>query len=230
MLHTLFPALFAEKPSLWQQIIDYLYENYGNVTLGGYENFDFSTTASTLTAIIFGLMLGIVIASVFIVVQKNVSGRPVRFLLGSEAETPQSALPLSAIPMKEKSLLRIFRRDLAVKKTVCAVLLAEKESLPPEIPPKTDEEPAAPSDSIHVDCMELPILYHLSKRTDLSKYAFYIPPELQNRAYFRFAKDGNGARWVVFTTVAFFVLSFLLLRFLPQFMKLLDNLVGFIMG
>ncbi len=237
------------QPNMFQEILDYLYKTYGNVNLGQYENFGFSQTATTLTILIFGFMIGIILAAILIVINRNLAGAPVRILLEKEANTPETAIPYTELT--DKKLARwLFRHNLAVKKTVCAVKLVNDESdesailslQSEELPHATAEEPAKteaptdeegrplPSESIHIDCMDYPIIYRLPKKYNLCDYALYIPEDLKHRAHFRFRKDRHSVRWIIITAVTFLAISLVILRFLPEFMKLLDNLISFIVG
>ncbi len=217
-----------EEPSLFQELLEYFYKNYGNVNLGEYEHFGFSKTASTLTVIVFGMMLGVILASIFMVIQRKVAGQPVRRLLSMEALSPESAKRLSELGISEKRLRFFFRHNLALRKTVaCVPLSSDAPAVIPKASNATDVDPALPNEELHIDCMTLPILYHLPKNADLSQYGFYIPKELQNRAHFRYKTDGTSFRFAIISSIVFVGLAFLLLRFLPEFMQFLDNVIGF---
>lgn len=235
--------LFLDFSSLWNEMVTYLQETYGHVELTGYDHLPISSTASTLSIIIFGLAIGLAIASIVSLVQKVLFGRPVRFLLSRQAHNPKEALSLSELKSAVGSIAAFsFRHNLVVRKLVAVVTedgkLPEEAALAPlyrNVEFSADLQKDAVENGNAVLPSEEAIepfvpLYALQKKEDLQKYRFYIPEPLKNRAYFRFSLEGNSLGWAIVSVVVFIALSFLLLRLLPQLMQLLDNLIGWIAG
>lgn len=198
---------------------EYIRDNYFNVTLENYRNFNFSQTATTLSVIIFGLTFGIFLAAIISVFQKNMAGKTVRRLISRGALSGKTALTLDELEGNTPFARFSLRHALVVRKYVCFVS-AEKRAALAAVKPKTASSDA-PSDRY---------LFQSKGRIDYQNTAFYVPEEKRIGAELRFDAEGTSWKWVVVTIVVFFVLIFVALTFLPQFIRLLDNLISLIKG
>ena len=92
--------------------------------------------ALLLTLLVYGICGGIVLAAIYTLYQKSVPGALVRALIGAGALSPETALPLSALDLRLKKLLRFeIAHNLVLQKTL---LQAEGEGEEPRyyIPPE----------------------------------------------------------------------------------------------
>lgn len=209
----------AAEPSLWQEIIEYIKQNY--FAENYYENLNLGLlgSTSTLRNILFGLFLGIVIASFIIVFDKRVLGEFVRKLLKEECLSPDKAKKLSQLGFSDKSSIRNGVRRGNTLRSV--VKCREEEEYYASLAEKRKEyEKQMEEDS------SLPHFKETVYRVDPDEDHFYIPEEKKYSAEFRFEK--KGTTWLGFFAVIVvgLILFFALLFVIPEIMKLLDELVG----
>lgn len=212
----------------WNDFWDYMSDTYFNISLDGYENFGLTPTATTLSVIIFGLFFGVFFASIFALLNKNYAGVPVRALLSRNAIGKENALTLEELSLTKRWFTRhSLQHNLVVRKHVAFIPLSERGISEKKSKKKTangENGASAEENEGYRLLRELPV------RIDYENTAFYIPEKLKYAAEFRFDAKGTSWKWVILTTVVFFALVFILLRFLPEFFQFLDNLIGLIKG
>lgn len=229
MLNVDFGKMFSE---IWE----YLVEHYFSLDLSRYDNLNISKTATTLSVIVVGLIVGCMLAAFFAVIQKNFGGIPVRLLLLREAHSPKDALTLEEMGIHKNIFAKFALKSfLAVKKTVAAVSLEERDaalSAKNEKKAATEEqsEEALTREAIENLASETlekePNMLIKKKKTRLAALAFYIPEGLRYRALFRFDKKGSSLFHAIAAAVVFFLLIFILLHFIPYLLQMMDNIVG----
>lgn len=229
MLNVDFGKMFSE---VWE----YLVEHYFSLDFSRYDNLNISKTATTLSVVVVGLILGCMLAAFFAVIQKNFGGIPVRLLLSREAHAPKDALTLEELGI-HKNLFAFFalKSFLAVKKTVAAVTLEERDAARLNKSEKKtvtgeEKEEAVTKEAIESLASETlekePNMLIKKKNAKLSALAFYIPEGLRYRAHFRFDKKGSSLFHAIVATAVFFILIFVLLHFIPYLLQMMDNIVG----
>ena len=228
MLNVDFGKMFSE---VWE----YLVEHYFSLDFSRYDNLNISKTATTLSVVVVGLILGCMHAAFFAVIQTNFGGIPVRLLLSREAHAPKDALTLEELGI-HKNLFAMFalKSFLAVKKTVAAVSLEERDAARSQKSEKKavaeEKEEAVTKEAIENLASETlekePNMLIKKKKAKISQLAFYIPEGLRYRAHFRFDKRGSSLFHAIAATVVFVLLIFILLHFIPYLLQMMDNIVG----
>jgi len=230
--------LTVDFGKMLSEIWEYLVTHYLTLDFSRYDNLNISKTATTLSVIVIGLIVGCMLATFFAVIQKNLGGIPVRHLLECEAHSKKDALTLEEMGLhKNLFVLLALKCFLAVKKTVAAVSIEERDAAKlaaekPKTRAEADGEAATEItkeaiDSLAREALEKePNMLFKKKKTRLAALAFYIPEGLRYRAFFRFDKKGSSIFHAVAATVIFFLLIFILLHFIPYLLQMTDNIVG----
>ena len=230
--------LNVDLGKMFSEIWEYLVEHYFSLDFSRYDNLNISKTATTLSVVVIGLVVGCMLAAFFAVIQKNFGGIPVRLLLLREAHSPKDALTLEELGLDKNPFAKLaLKCFLAVKKTVAAVSLEQREEAlmakdGGDKPDKNEETAEAEITKDTIDTLasetleKEPNMLFKKKRGRLSVLAFYIPEGLRYRALFRFDKKGSSLLHAVIATVVFFLLIFILLQFIPHLLQMADNIVG----
>ena len=107
--------------SIWYEIWKYLEDNYFSATVGdrySYISFD-GSTGTTLFSIMLGLCLGMMVASYFLLYQRNRIGRFVRRILKAGAKTPGTAKSLEELGLeKDAAVKHALRTPSVLRKLV----------------------------------------------------------------------------------------------------------------
>ncbi|MBQ8140521.1 MAG: hypothetical protein IJ038_02365 [Clostridia bacterium] len=210
----------AAEPTLWQEIWDYIYGTYFSADSVYFENINFgSGSMITIRNILFGLFVGVIIASVAIIIDKRILGNFVRSLLGAECLSPESAKTLEELGFASKYAIRNgVRRGINLRSVVkCReeeeydAQIAEQRKLYEERRKNEKNLPAF---------KEIP--YAVNPDTD----HFYIPEEKKYSADMRFEKKGTTWLWLAIIIAASVVVFALLLFVIPELLKLTDSFVG----
>ena len=78
-----------------------------------------SSDALLITLLVYGICAGIVLPAIYTLYQKSVPGALVRALLAAEADSPEKAIGLEALPVRFKKLIRFeLAHNLVLGKTV----------------------------------------------------------------------------------------------------------------
>ena len=200
----------AEIYNFFGDIFDYLRETYFEVDFGTYQNFDIGTYAGSLSGIIFAVMLGIVLASCAVFIERRYLGALVRALVKDEARDEESAKTLADLGLRPNFLLKnaLRRRDSALRKLVrYAGEPSEEEDLPEEVTGREKKR----------------LIF--TEMLDFSTTRFYIPPALCDRATIRYNEKGSDFRSLVLTVLIAIVGSGVLIRFLPVVFHVADNMI-----
>ena len=163
---------------------------------------------SSLELAIWGMYLGIVLASLLALYEKRVIGKFVRTILQRGALSPENAVTLSDLGYERNPFIRRTLRGKTALSTL-VYMPGEDHGLPED--PEPDEE-------LH------PIPAIRGKIDLTSKNAkFYIPAPLRHRATIRFEQHGTHVMGVVVAILIFAAVAILLLWGLP---KVIDFVSG----
>ncbi|MBR6727543.1 MAG: hypothetical protein IKM08_05075 [Clostridia bacterium] len=170
-----------------------------------YANFTFDEAArTTVRNIILAFCIGVILATLYTLYQKQVPGAIVRAILRAEAFTPDSAKSAEELGLVKNPFFRYeLRRNMTLKRLI--------KTVRPEDVKKKDEKEAAPQES---DTATEPVL------------RYYIPEELKYRAEIRYESKGNGLFGLIFTVVVTAGLGILLIKLLPVILILFDNVMN----
>lgn len=250
----------------WETFYQYLEENYFSASVQGqYEHLNFTKTNVTLLVIFGGLLLGMMIAAVAAILQKNVVGGFIRSLLRSGAKDEDTAKTLDELGYGKNAMVKSELSRLSVARKLTAftedgqTYISEEElrrayfpETEEKLPESTKTETAAeerPSEAVPAESSaeetapasavsEPPEAKKprskrgksVLKKPDFGKARFFIPEKLRVRAEVRYDAKGNSAWLLIPAFLAFLLLFFLLLRFTPVFVRMLDNTIGNIVG
>ena len=286
--------------SVFYEIRKYLEDNYFDADVGDqYSYISFNgSTGTTLFSIMVGLCVGMLIASYFLVWQRNHMGRMVRRLRKMDAKSPKTAKSLEELGMEKDAAVkhalrtpsvlrkllhivagdRILIRDLYIseiteemvqkerdrdmdekeKARLAAIAAAKEETelrrehaavvtgeadLEEVIGVDGDADGTAESAKSAVDTANeegaeaaktaeqgstleekkaQKALQRMPK-FDVMTAKYYIPEELAFRAENRFGREKFGPVFLIAATVIFLGMGFLLVRFTPFLLGLLDR-------
>ncbi|MBQ7383172.1 MAG: hypothetical protein IJV72_00080 [Clostridia bacterium] len=213
-------ALATEEVSLWQEIWDYIYYNYFSPEAVHFENLNLGSDAmATIRNIVLGLLLGVVAASLFIVIDKRVLGAFVRKLICEDCTSPQNAKTLAELDFATKFAIRNgVRRGSALRSVVRC---REEEEYNAGLAEQREKyEAMRQSDK------SLPPFKSAPYSVNADEDHFYIPEEKKYSAELRFEK--KGTTWLGFAMVVLIaIIAFVVLIFtLPEILKIVDSFVG----
>ena len=193
------------EDSLLKELLDHINQRWFTIDLQAYEYIPVNeTTAGTLRTLILGFTLGMILAAIFIFVQKRVFGTFVKRLCKEECFSREAAKTLSELGAFRSSLLR---REWRKKGPLFRYVRCVEE-----------EDFLA---SVASDGGE-PARY----RPDFSNMHFYIPEEQRYTAEVRYEKKGSGLGSLLLVTACSILLAALLCIFLPDLLHWADRLIA----
>lgn len=222
----------------WETFYQYLEENYFSASVQGqYEHLNFTKTNVTLLVIFGGLLLGMMIAAVAAILQKNVVGGFIRSLLRSGAKDEDTAKTLAELGYGKNAMVKSELSRLSVARKLTAftedgqTYISEEELRRAYFPETAENSPeTAETETAKAKKLRPKRGKSVLKKPDFSKARFFIPEKLRARAEVRYDAKGNSAWLLIPAFLAFLLLFFLLLRFTPVFVRMLDNTIGNIVG
>lgn len=211
------------RDSVLCELLTYLEERYFHVQFGAYEHISLGASASSMVqTIILALVFGIILASVVTAYTRTKYGDFVRKLIHCGCLSEETAKTLKELEeFQNSSIRRALLRSPTLQKYVVRVL-----------PPSNVQMDLSRSEAEELFKQEQNpgMLERIRKRkkeaAEFSVARFYLPEELKAQAEERFERKGSGWSVVLITIAATLVGAALLCRFLPDFVQLLDNLIG----
>lgn len=187
----------SEIYNFFGDIWDYLRETYFEVDFGNYKNFTFTTQGTTLSRIVFAIMIGCILAAVAAVYHRRYLGKVIRQLIKYNSVDEEHARTLVELGLARKWLLRrtLARRESALRKYLRYV--GEPENPDPRV-----------REHIHLD-----------------EARFYVPAHLKDAAAVRYEAKGSDIPSLILTVLVCLVGGVLLLRLLPVVLRAADNLI-----
>ena len=210
----------SAEPTLWQEIWTYITENYFSDDAGIYENLGFGSGGMiSLRMIVFGLMIGMIVAAFAITADKRVLGNFVRKLLKEGVVGKENAKTLYDLgSLTSYTVRHSVRRSTNVRRVVKCLeeeeFYAEQQKKREEHEQKRREDPS------------LPPFAATTYRVDVEVDHFYIPEEMAYAAEAKFSR--RGTTWLacfMMIIVGIFVCALLLFA-VPKLLGLLNDLVG----
>lgn len=114
-LFTLAPSSFKQ---LFEEIVAWFYDFF-NPELEGYVNFDFGGgDMVNIRVIVFGIFIGVFLASLYMVYVKNIVGAFVRKLLAEDCLSPEKAQTLDALGFARNPFVKYALRGSLLASTV----------------------------------------------------------------------------------------------------------------
>lgn len=208
----------AEQP-LIVELWGYFYDTYLTPDVY-YENLNLtSNELFSIMIFIFGLCVGLSLASFGAVFNKRVLGGVVRRLLEKQALSPESALTLDELGYPNSLLV-----NFAVKKSTSlrrVVKCREELEFDAEQARKREEH-----DKKRADDKKLPRFKEAAYKINVYEDKFYIPEDMKYTADVKFEKKGTTWLGAVIFTVIMMVVFVVLVVFLPQILELVNDVAG----
>ena len=210
----------TQDPSLWRELWDHFYETYFAPENVYYPNLNMNAdSVAMIRNIVIGLMIGVIIASFAVIIDKRVLGAFVRKLLSEECLSPESAKRLCDLGFDKKYVIKNgVRRGTNLR----AVVKCREEE---EYNEQMARQKALYEERRREDS-SLPPFVDVPYRVDADADHFYIPEEKKYAADLRFEK--KGTTWLIFAMIILvsFILLVAFIFLLPEMLEFLDSLVG----
>mgnify|MGYP003320515234 CR=1 FL=1 len=215
-------SLTRSEPTLWEEIWESVRNSWTTSENVYFDNLNLGNNAvATVRNIIFGIFVGIIVASFIMIIDKRVLGSFVRKLLSEDCTSPDKAKTLYDLGFCVKYSVRNgVRRGSTLRSVVVCV---EEEEYNAKL-----EERRAEYEKKRAENSSLPPFKETPYSVNADTDRFYIPEEKKYAPDMRFAQKGTN--WLIFaliiliSAVAFVALSFLT----PEILTLLDDLAGLI--
>lgn len=252
-------SFLSEEKSLFEELYEYIKDRYFTVHLGTYSNFNFgSGTLVTPTVIIVGIMIGVMIAGLLAIRDRNQLGGFVRTILREKCLSPETAKTYSELGYDRSFMIRMSMQygkrlrsvvhcvetetvaapepEVSAGEPVAedAVPEEQTDAVPAETPaePTADpqaEQPVSEAVDIQPTGSDAPAMQK-PQRWDNDSFHFYIPEDKAIEADIRFEKKGTN--WLVYLALVVGVLALTLavIYFLPDLLQFADNAITMIKG
>ena len=148
-LTVLFWDIAKKEQSVFKQLYEYFKEKFFSDYLGRYENFEFGTgKLITHNMIIFGILVGVIVAAALSIYNKRYLGNFVRKILDDGAISRESAKTVEELGFKNHFMIRLglmggktFGKMIRCVEAdeYYAEMLGEKSAFPPTSPQETQE-------------------------------------------------------------------------------------------
>lgn len=208
----------AEK-SLFAELYEYFTNKYFSLEMPKLDNFHIEArTISTIRMMIFGITIGLIIASAASVYNKRHLGSLIRTMIEKNCMSPENAMTL-----EDLGYAKTFGIKSAVKRGGTLWRWArcrEEDEHVAEMIKKREE-----FEKLHAGESKPPKFKEIDFKCDPKTMHFYLPEEKKYAAEIKF--DKKGFRWggVVIVAIASIVLSAFLCYMLPDVIKYVDNFI-----
>ncbi|MBQ9774229.1 MAG: hypothetical protein IJW30_06155 [Clostridia bacterium] len=248
----LYSVPFWERFIAWyeqttlHELLAYLWDKYFTIHFHVYEFVPFGPAdGESARLLIFGIAIGLVIASFMIAHTRTKLGGFLRKMIKSDCLSPENAKTLQELgEFRNASVRRELRRGVTLRKFVRCVeeeqfraANAEKEEGSDTVKECDDavNKPRAEQGEVQEPKKRGLAGFKFTPRKkqdeasyviDFSTAHFYIPEDLKYRVEVRFERKGSGRLLVVFTIIGSILFTALTCRFLPDIFQLMDNIIG----
>ena len=162
---------------------------------------DFLTSYGTsLPVTLSAIFIGLILSMTVLLYNRYVPGRLVRHLIKERIHTPDQAVSLSQIGIKEGVLIRHSLREGGMLRKLLATVSDES--------PAVDDGPKAKA-----------------KKPDYSTLRFYLPEEQAYRAEVSYNNNGASVLSVLLAVMLFLVMMFLIAILAPNLIQMLSNFI-----
>lgn len=201
--------LLSAQPSLWEELWEYIKDNWFTVDLGKYEHLSLGSGGIvTLRMVVLGLCIGFFVAAIASAFDRRKYGDFVRTLIREDCTSPEKAKTLDQLGYGRSMAIRSnLRSGHILRKFVRCVgeqAYWEKQAASPS----AEKAPRYPM-NFESDC-------------------FYIPKEDTYAAEVKFDKTGSGWRVFLLTFVLCILMAAAICFLIPEMLQLLDNFIGLV--
>lgn len=206
---------------LWKELWQFFQEKYFNLDLSQYENLGLGAGGRLFSVpqMVIMMLIGVMIAAIATMFNKNVLGDFVRAILQHQAYSPEDAKTLEELGYLKNSTIRgALRRNVALRRVVHCV---EEENFTNEVEEqrKSYEERRAKEPS-------LPAFIEPTYHMDVNTAHYYIAEKDKYMADIKFEKKGTNWFTFWFVIVCCVALLFGILFLLPDIFQYMDNFIG----
>ena len=229
----------SELKELFAEIGDYLYHRYLCLDLSRYNNFSLGATNTLIPKIVICFIIGAMIATVLMYLEKTQSSKLISALLHAECKDEESAKSAAELDVHmTRSLIRRLRKPSPLSKLifyrgqkapVSASFLLEEVKKANEIAQESTEnldnmvENGNSDKSYYQSRAEM---LRERKAVDFTTVPLYIPSALTYRADVRYSEKPR-ALFLVLSLIALPILGIVVLRALPTVLLLADGMITF---
>lgn len=200
----------SSEPSMWAEIWEYLLFRYFNPPLPYFNNLSNRLEAWSVVIIIAAVFVGILLAGIAFVLCRRLFGALPRELIARGATSEETAIVPNEVGLRIPLLLRLSlrRQSSALRRYIRFVgqidrTYDEQRAL--------EKRKGAPKDSV----------------PDLRCVPIYLVEQRKDECLRRFSSSGSDGKSIAFLVATFTVLFFVVCRFLPEIMSVIDRLYGF---
>ena len=212
--------LSAENSSFFGDLWEAFYNTYFSGDSLYFENLNTGTSSLvSLGGIIFGLFVGIIIASFAIVINKRVYGEFVRKLLYDECLSAESSKTLYELGyMRKYSIRNAVGHSTKLR---CVIKCREEEEYYAALAEKKAEHEAKRAED-----RSIPPFKEIPYKVDPNTDHFYIPEKKKYSAEMRF--EDKGTSWGVLALIAVVAVvgCIALLFVIPNILQLVNEFMG----
>lgn len=206
---------------LLEELWAHLEERFFSPDLGSYDYVNFgSGTMINLQNIVFGILIGMLIASFMTIFDKRVLGDFVRHVLSHECFSHESAKTLYELGYYKNSIIRgSLKHSVSLRRVVKCV---EEEEFNEKVKAMREEYDATVRQN---DKKALPFK-EPKFEMDTSTMHFYIPERMKYMAEIKFDRKGANWKGILIALIVTIVAAFFLFYFLPDMLQFVDNIIG----
>ena len=217
-------SLAAARPSLWQEIWQFLSDKYFSVSFEDYQYENIRLTSSTFFSaqgIIIAVFLGMIVAAALSLFQKRTLGDLVRALDRESCYDGERAKTLEELGLLRSTAIKeALRRGTALGRVVRCVGQDEYLAAQAQKRAEFEAEQAAGPKKSRKKWRDVPYKY------DFMTDRFYIPEDKAFGAISQFSKKGSDPLMLALTVVICVGLMILCCFLLPEMLQLADNFAG----
>lgn len=227
----------------WMEELGAWFYDFFHPELEGYVNFDFGGgNLINIQVIVFGIFIGVFIASLYMVYVKTIVGAFVRKLLAEQCLSEEKAKTLEELGFSRNLFVRHALRGSLLASTVSRVepsdgeRAAETDAKAPTTPSEEKgskaEEDETPADTEEkgtaVTSAPEEATAETAERSSNSPETtrYYIKEAKKYAAEMRFNARGSGVPTLLFVLLISVICIFVIFAFLPQILRFVDNTIS----
>ena len=209
----------------WNEFTHQLSESiksFFNPDLSGYTNFSFGSSLVSVHAIIWGLYIGMLIASVRMIYIKNCHGKLVRGLLSAEALSSCKTKTLADLGLDKYIPVLLGLRGTVLKKVVRSI---EHDEYITAVRNDYAEYEAAREEA-KKNGGKKPILFNRKFDKKPTECHYYISEENKYAVEMRYNQNGSGYGTFFFVMLIGFICVLIIYALLPGILSLTDGVLS----
>ena len=208
--------------TFWDSLVDSI-SNFFNPTLSGYQNFDFgSDNVINIHVIVFGIFIGVMIASVYSIYTKKILGSFARKLISEEAIGPENAKTLAEMGYSKNFAVIQGLKGYTLGRVVSCV---EKDEFIEETN-KARSEYEESRKAAAEKGNRLPAFKEPKFDKKPSECRYYIAEKNRYTAEMRFNANGSGYGTFFFVLLISIMCIVLIYALLPQILAFTDAMIS----